>query len=191
MYQFAEKNNLPHQTFKEYCENRTAKLRELMRSCNCSRDAAKNLVITICYGGTPSSWIKCWKFKRYVYCHIPQWVFNLQKETRAIAAFVAANVATIFPGADIRRDTTVPELDDSPWFARIRASRLLAVLMRDLERRQIMYVFHFLSNLCGYEVTAVISDGLLIRSNKKGSQIMDSDMFVRGLTVDLKKAKWK
>jgi hypothetical protein len=117
----------------------------------------------------------------------------LQKETRAIAAFVAFNVATIFPGVDIRRDTTVPELDDSPWSARLReqnrwASRLLAVVMQDSERRQIMYVFHFISNLCGYEVTAVIYDGLLIRSNKKGSQIMDSDTFVRGFTMDLKKA---
>jgi hypothetical protein len=188
IHQFAEKNNLPHQTLKGYCENRTSKLQEIMRSCNCSRDAAKNLVVTICYDKKPSLWIKSWNFKRYIYRHIPRWVFDLQGESGAIAAFVSANITTIFPGVYIPRDSIVPGITDSIVFPRLRASRLLAALIRDLERRQIMYVFHFLSNLCGYEVSAVISDGLLIRSNKKGNQIMDSDTFLRELIVNLKKA---
>jgi hypothetical protein len=161
--QVLERHRIPCPLLTKYVGDRDACIAEVMATCGVSRDSAKTLFIRLVFLGS----VEAWQSEESSSAPPPpQWVFSLRDELHDNAErLVVRSELEDIRRARIKDDAASnPHQQRRPLSAHSLAS-VLSVYLQTLERRCLDALQDAITR-DGFEVGALIYDGLLVRKDK-------------------------
>lgn len=158
--QYCKKNNLNCPCIDDYIQNRNIRLQEIINLFDTSRKIAKELFITILYGGNIINYSceNAFDIKK----SLPEWVFEMEKEIKLITEYVCTIETNIF--------NDVKKLKKEKY--KNKKSTCLSYTLQVIEDNIITIAVQKLRQL-GFIVDTLCFDGLLINTNNFNTDILE------------------